>query len=278
MLPGKFNEIIGVQHTKVFVFDNDVCISGANLSNDYFTQRQDRYILIKDAPKLANYFEGLVDSIASFSFDLDQKVIDNQQKPNLTFNTLNCDNSHPYQGNVKTFVSFANRKLTSFLNRQKNINTLKFDAQKDQFIEASDSNNEVLPTADTSTKETDTWVFPSIQMGPLGINQDEELTSKFLEKSGKVKGSRIVFGTGYFNLTDEYMHAIMHKSKANFDIICAHPKANSFFNASFPLYGVPFAYTLIAKHFLELCRQSGASNRVQMFEYQRPKWTFHGKG
>merc|ERR1719415_368739 len=74
------------------------------------------------------------------------------------------------------------------------------------------------------------------------------------------------------------MHAIMHKSKAAFDVICAHPKANSFFNAPFPLYGVPFAYTLIARHFLDLCKSSGTSSRLQMFEYQRPNWTFHGKG
>ena len=126
-LPGKFSEIIGLQHTKVFVFDNDVCISGANLSSDYFTQRQDRYILIKDAPKLANYFEGLIDSIASFSFDLKPEVSDNQQRPDIVFNKSNCDGSHPYQGNLQTFESIANKRIVSFLSRQKDLNTLKFD-------------------------------------------------------------------------------------------------------------------------------------------------------
>ena len=115
-------------------------------------------------------------------------------------------------------------------------------------------------------------------MGIFGINQDELLTSKFLENSGKDKGAKIVFGTGYFNLTDDYMNSIINKSKASFDILCAHPKANSFFNAPFPLYGVPFAYTYIAKHFMSHCAQAGASNRIRMFEYQKPNWTFHGKG
>ena len=40
----------------------------------------------------------------------------------------------------------------------------------------------------------------------------------------------------------------------------------------------PFAYTHIARHFLNLCKQVGASNRIQILEYQRPSWTFHGKG
>ena len=46
MIPDKYNELIGLQHCKLFVFDDSVIISGANLSTDYFTNRQDRYILI----------------------------------------------------------------------------------------------------------------------------------------------------------------------------------------------------------------------------------------
>ena len=45
-IPDKYNELIGLQHCKLFVFDDSVIISGANLSSDYFTNRQDRYILI----------------------------------------------------------------------------------------------------------------------------------------------------------------------------------------------------------------------------------------
>ena len=34
-------EVAGVHHMKVHVFDDDIMITGANLSNDYFTDRQD---------------------------------------------------------------------------------------------------------------------------------------------------------------------------------------------------------------------------------------------
>lgn len=40
VLPPRVNEVIGVQHIKAYVFDDDVIMSGANLSNDYFTKRQ----------------------------------------------------------------------------------------------------------------------------------------------------------------------------------------------------------------------------------------------
>ena len=39
-LPSKWNELLGLQHCKVYIFDNSLIISGANLSRDYFTNRQ----------------------------------------------------------------------------------------------------------------------------------------------------------------------------------------------------------------------------------------------
>ena len=271
VLPGKFNETIGVQHTKVCVFDNDVCISGANLSNDYFSQRQDRYILIKDVPKLAKYFEELVDSISSFSFDLGEISGNNSKAPSYKLDKT-PGSIHPYEGNYEEFIGSAHRRVKSFLNQQKKDNQLSYDKQREVFLEVNNEDEQ------KSVNESDTWVFPSVQMGNIRIFQDEQLTSKFLDNTGRDPASRIVFGTGYFNLTDEYMNKIINQSKAKFNIICAHPKANSFFNAPFPLYGVPFAYTFIANHFLNLCKKAGASNRIQMFEYQKPDWTFHAKG
>jgi CDP-diacylglycerol--glycerol-3-phosphate 3-phosphatidyltransferase len=53
-------EVFGIHHMKFYVFDNDVIITGANLSEDYFTTRQDRYFVIKNAPELANYISDLL--------------------------------------------------------------------------------------------------------------------------------------------------------------------------------------------------------------------------
>ena len=41
-----FREIFGVHHIKAHVFDDNVLITGANLSEDYFTDRQDRCMVI----------------------------------------------------------------------------------------------------------------------------------------------------------------------------------------------------------------------------------------
>ena len=68
--------MLGVQHVKAYVFDNDVIISGANLSENYFTNRQDRYFLIRaqfsltlgDCEVLADYFTDLIQTIGTFSY------------------------------------------------------------------------------------------------------------------------------------------------------------------------------------------------------------------
>lgn len=42
----------------------------ANLSNDYFTNRQDRYFLIEDCKELCDFYDELVRRVGEFSFVL----------------------------------------------------------------------------------------------------------------------------------------------------------------------------------------------------------------
>lgn len=48
ILPNPYNEVAGVFHIKCYIFDNDIILSGANLSEEYFTDRTDRYLWITD--------------------------------------------------------------------------------------------------------------------------------------------------------------------------------------------------------------------------------------
>ena len=42
-VPKRINEGWGLQHMKLYGVDDEIILSGANLSSDYFTNRQDRY-------------------------------------------------------------------------------------------------------------------------------------------------------------------------------------------------------------------------------------------
>ncbi|PAA86461.1 hypothetical protein BOX15_Mlig002985g1, partial [Macrostomum lignano] len=70
LLPERINEVVGLQHMKIYLFDDSVILSGANLSRDYFTDRQDRYLLIRDAPRLCDFLEKLVDCVSDASEQL----------------------------------------------------------------------------------------------------------------------------------------------------------------------------------------------------------------
>ena len=50
-------EVLGVHHCKFAVFDNSVVLTGANLEEQYFTTRRDRYWVINNVPELADYLE-----------------------------------------------------------------------------------------------------------------------------------------------------------------------------------------------------------------------------
>ena len=58
-------EVVGVQHIKGAVFDDDVLLTGANVSADYFSARQDRCILLRGCAPLADLFSELLVALAA---------------------------------------------------------------------------------------------------------------------------------------------------------------------------------------------------------------------
>lgn len=70
----------------------------ANLSNDYFTNRQDRYFVIEDCGELCDFYHKLVEKVTEFSFLL---------QPNGDTSLNIAANCHPYKGSRKVFTKEA---------------------------------------------------------------------------------------------------------------------------------------------------------------------------
>lgn len=66
-----FQESRGVQHMKMAVFDNNVILTGANLSDSYFTDREDRWIVFKECKELADYCDDLANTMLDLSYEMD---------------------------------------------------------------------------------------------------------------------------------------------------------------------------------------------------------------
>eukprot|EP00094_Tigriopus_californicus_P004608 TCALIF_04438-PA protein Name:"Similar to TBCE Tubulin-specific chaperone E (Pongo abelii)" AED:0.07 eAED:0.07 QI:119/0.4/0.16/1/0.6/0.66/6/0/917 len=110
IVPQKYNEMYGLQHTKVYIFDDSVIISGANLSQDYFTNRQDRYVLIKDCPELADYLDEVVGNISEFSFQMNSRC---------EFELHKNWHINPSEGDFNEYVSAVQNKVSKFLRNAK---------------------------------------------------------------------------------------------------------------------------------------------------------------
>ncbi|KAH8331261.1 hypothetical protein KR067_013316, partial [Drosophila pandora] len=244
LAPPRWNELLGLQHMKVYLFDDAVIISGANLSNDYFTNRQDRYILIEDKP-LADFYAQFIERVQEFSLAVGP---DSSEGLHRNWRIL------PYEGTKEHFIQLAKQRIADFVQE-----TFQRQARV----------REQNPQADT-------WVFPLLEMGQIGIHHDSVVTKRLL--SNCVAGSRLKLATGYFNLTQEYMDTITHKCLAQCSILMAHPNANGFQGAKGVAGGIPAAYTLIAKSFYESLVRRQQNHRVNFFEYEKPGWTYHAKG
>lgn len=67
-LPSPLNEAAGVFHMKAYIFDDDMLLTGANLSEEYFSDRLDRYLLFKNgAGGLVDFYSELLDTLSDAS-------------------------------------------------------------------------------------------------------------------------------------------------------------------------------------------------------------------
>ena len=67
IFPTMLRELFGVFHTKIIISDNDILITGANLSKSYFTNRKDRYYYISNSNSLANYLDTYLNNISTIT-------------------------------------------------------------------------------------------------------------------------------------------------------------------------------------------------------------------
>ncbi|SOV13731.1 phosphatidylglycerophosphate synthase [Plasmodium sp. gorilla clade G2] len=73
ILPPRANEAIGVMHMKIYIGDNTLVLSGANLSDCYLRNRQDRYFVIENK-FLADSIHNIINTIQDMSFTLNSDL------------------------------------------------------------------------------------------------------------------------------------------------------------------------------------------------------------
>ncbi|KAK6458479.1 phosphatidylglycerolphosphate synthase [Scheffersomyces xylosifermentans] len=261
LAPKRINEGWGLQHMKLYGFDDEVMLSGANLSQDYFTDRQDRYYVFKNK-SLTDYYFRIQLAVSSLSYQIlpSTKLV---QGFRLTWPTSN-KSCEPHM-NLHRFLSDSSYLLTPLLKQH----------QLSAFDEFTDTDN------------FDTIVYPISQFSPLFPAQHDRSTEKpailrllsFLDTSS----IKWWFTAGYFNMLPQIQERLIN-GKAPGTVITASPKANSFYKSAGVSYYLPEAYLLFAKKFLEEVYKVGKSSLIQVYEWQNGivntagGWSYHAKG
>lgn len=314
LLPQRWNEIVGLQHMKLYIFDDALLISGANLSADYFTQRQDRYFLVTAASELCDFLQAVVTVVARHSILL---VADGS----VTLHPQGIH--HPFLGNKRKYCEAVEAdvrrlwlsEITRSVDRIVALNTDLQQGSISEDISSSSQCSKTFPlpprlralgqtTAETnpslvpssaasqvrrnlsrdataagsvlSSRPPDTLVFPTLQMNSFNIRYDAAVTKRLLSSASA--DSLLHLASGYFNLTNAYMDCLLQSTDARCSILSAHPEANGFLGASGVAGAIPAAYTQLARSFLSRVAALGQERRLQLWEYRRSGWTFHAKG
>lgn len=241
LLPERTNEIIGLQHMKLYIFDNTLIISGANLSDSYFTNRQDRYIMFENCKEIADFFTSIIHEVSRCSFVMNGDNVINLHPECYV---------HPFKGVTSDYCSMIKDRIDGAISKLNEQNKEKTDG--------------------------DTIVYPILQMGLLGINQEFLMLKRLFEQ--KDPTFHITLVSGYFNCIDEYIKMIFEEGKYKLDVLTAAPNANGFFGAAGLSKYIPSMYSKIAGDFITRAETSGRKDKITFHEYSRPGWTFHAKG
>ena len=257
-IPKRINEGWGLQHMKLYGCDDEIIMSGANLSSDYFTNRQDRYHLFQ-SKELTDYFARIHDGIAKLSFDIQPSDAQGAGGYSMTWPSSNPAPS-PLDAPSK-YREAAAKHMSHLLTP---VNS---------------------PPAGSSPSTT--TIYPVLSFVPL-LKTSTELPAltKILQSlaAAPLHPSTWTFTAGYFNMTPSFRRLLLATRPASGTVLTAHPHANGFFGSKGVSGMLPAAYTHLAKTFLRRVRHEGLSDSVQLREWKHGRvdqpggWTYHAKG
>ncbi|KAF2718339.1 hypothetical protein K431DRAFT_287733 [Polychaeton citri CBS 116435] len=259
-LPKRVNEGWGLQHMKLYGFDDEIILSGANLSDDYFTNRQDRYHLFK-SKEVTDFFAKVYECVAALSY----RVLpsDDQINGGFIFDWPESNIQPAPLDNAKAYIEAATQSLVPLT-------------------------ESVAPTKAIDSR-SDTHVYPLLQLTPLlrpDTSTELPALTRILEKlaSPAFEGSRWTFTAGYFNMTPQVRDLLLHARHSEGAVVAASPWANGFYGSKGVSGMLPSAYTYLARSFLKAVQQVGLDDRIVVKEWRKgtvnePEgWTYHAKG
>ncbi|KJP89599.1 hypothetical protein AK88_00810 [Plasmodium fragile] len=303
ILPYRLNETIGVMHMKVFIADDHVILSGANLSDSYLRNRQDRYILIENK-LLADSVHKIVNCIQNMSFRVNVDL-------SLHWGS---DLMNPLV-DAHTFREQFYRRIQFMLGQIREDILRDTQGKAERHMPDGDLSGCRLPGSSPSRSQREDFFNPLFVKNEVIMTVELALQSGFssppiydescmlenMLKNVKKYDQSLIISSAYLNFPEIFLQLFRNIydnlcfKKGLIRFITASPAANSFFKSKGISYYVPLGYTVSA----HMCLQFITKNIISAFknlnrtdplkkkektytdiflEYHKPSWTFHSKG
>ncbi|KAG5637462.1 hypothetical protein H0H81_004479 [Sphagnurus paluster] len=276
LVPPRFNEGWGTWHAKIYGADDEVIISGANLNQSYFTNRQDRYIHFATQPHMAQYCFDFLRTVSTFSYRL-APASTHTRAPHSYHHegyALHWPDAHTHPHAIHQKAETA---LASFQAQKRTLHAL----QPSQLTPPSPPPSEPGDTADN------VLLFPVIQAGQFNIREEESALALLFRHLARTctSGARplVDLTTGYFGLYAPY-RALVLAHDVDTRIVAASPRANGFFGSNGISGRIPEGYTLLEQRFMRAVSKARrvwdpvSGRGVLLSEWEREGWTYHAKG
>ncbi|CAI5738303.1 unnamed protein product [Hyaloperonospora brassicae] len=257
LLSSPLNETLGVCHAKVYLVDDTLVLSGANLSADYFTDRQDRYVQLRHCGELGQFYHDFVEVVKTFAYQVKLEPSSTRGRGRGGTGQGSSQSDLPYRL-VPPELAYDSDEAKGAL--------------KQALEQLVDPAKHVSKTVDPASV-VDTWAIPTLQFTPVAMDHDRQVVSTLVETLPR--GSQLQIASGYLNFPP-FLKDLLVTCEAHLDVISAAPQANGFYNARGVKGALPMAYSLIEQDFFE--QTLGRNFPTVLREYNRPGWTFHGKG
>lgn len=186
----------------------------ANLSRDYFTNRQDRYLAIHDHAPLADYFFTLLDRLSNLTYRL-KGLTSSSGHTNFDIEWEEGDGRaseptiHPGE-----FTTQTKETLIKFIDEY----TAKHRGEQ---LSSAD-----ITTSGSNRGGYDTTLQPFLQMGPFDIRQETDyVVPELLAEGARQPGTSIDWTSGYFSLRTPYREGLLQCS-GPVNIVCAAPEVS----------------------------------------------------
>ncbi|PWY70245.1 CDP-diacylglycerol--glycerol-3-phosphate 3-phosphatidyltransferase [Aspergillus heteromorphus CBS 117.55] len=268
-VPNRINEGWGLQHMKLYGFDDEIILSGANLSDDYFTNRLDRYHVFH-SKELTDYYARIHQAVCSLSF---QVLADPDNVAGYLLNWPTENGTPSPLDDPETFIAYSSTVL----------NPLIQPSEKQAALQPKSSDQ--------------TYVYPVAQFTPLfkpdTSTEFPAVTAilRLLSISPAFSGARWLFTAGYFNIHPVLSSLLIASTSTSHTesttrgtVLTASPWANGFYGSPGISGMLPAAYTLLSTRFLDRVAEAQRTSSIQLKEWRRGTvgepggWTYHAKG